>query len=330
MIPLPVIKHVLFEFLDLATSLTVAEVFNLSDNEMIWKNKATQYNLKRQKNRTYKSACFDWAQRMCIKCNHRDGIPNDLFDVRICRFCREDKEYKTICKGTAKKNYYLTDKDLDELKCVYAKNPHYRSGPAMTIYAEKDVVRAFCDKYEVEAGAAMTEKLDWLQQQRDQRGKTIKDGKKKNRDARRKELTEAMTKCGLKIRGDSQLCSGYIDGTIKDWSVDAVVHRMCQVKYLFDYCDIDSCFEEAKRRRYQWELYDEPLFDIAEDIALERHGGYPKVFPWLKEKMDYKKVREQQMEALNNAEKLLNDSYVQMGKIQLGLIDMAETLMLNK
>jgi hypothetical protein len=97
-------------------------------------------------------------------------------------------------------------------------------------------------------------------------------------------LIEKMAEMKMKIRGDSKLCKGFIDGTIKE-SVDYVVERMCQIRYLFDYCDLQHFFDIAKKER-QEELNagyfpDEPLFDHAERLALKEHGDFPKVYPWM-------------------------------------------------
>lgn len=40
---------------------------------------------------------------------------------------------------------------------------------------------------------------------------------------------------GVKFRSDSALCSQYINGT-SDLSLDYVVQRMCEMKYLYEYC----------------------------------------------------------------------------------------------
>jgi hypothetical protein len=85
------------------------------------------------------------------------------------------------------------------------------------------------------------------------------------------------------------LCQKYIDGTIKDYTLDGVVKRMCQMKYIYDYCHMDDCFDIAKERYggYCFNIHDE-----AEDIALELHsnGKYPKEWPWIKRKNKVKEA----------------------------------------
>lgn len=59
-------------------------------------------------------------------------------------------------------------------------------------------------------------------------------------------MVESLNKYKLQLREDSKLCQGYIDGTIKDWTIDQIVERMCQMRFLYEYCDMDDAYQEAK------------------------------------------------------------------------------------
>jgi hypothetical protein len=92
----------------------------------------------------------------------------------------------------------------------------------------------------------------------------------------RKTLLEAkLNEKKLKLRSDSTYCQDYINEKIKV-DVDEVVKRMCQIKFLFDYCNMQ------KYLNMEYNNKNKSLFDNAEELALSKHGGYPDTFPWLK------------------------------------------------
>lgn len=94
-----------------------------------------------------------------------------------------------------------------------------------------------------------------------------------------------MNKYKLTLRNDSKLCTGYINGTIKDLTCKQIAVRMCQMKYLYDYCHMNDCCEEAyesQQEEYRaGYLPDCTVFEQAELIALHKYGNYPNVWPWL-------------------------------------------------
>jgi hypothetical protein len=98
------------------------------------------------------------------------------------------------------------------------------------------------------------------------------------RQTRRKELKTALQNYGLKLRSDSRLCENYIyEG---DHDIDDVVERMCQMKYLFEYCNIRAKIKELKKKSYY--IPNNELFERAEeDILISQGGEYPEQWPWL-------------------------------------------------
>ena len=96
----------------------------------------------------------------------------------------------------------------------------------------------------------------------------------------------AGTQIRPELRNDSELCREFIDGKISN--ISEVVERMCEMKYLYDYCYMEECkdeayeeyIEEKKYKGYCWFRVSER----AEEIALNKYSGgkYPDVFPWLK------------------------------------------------
>ena len=213
-------------------------------------------------------------------------------------------EGKRICKSTAKVQYKLTEKDLAGIECYTVPNPRYRRGPEMTLFDEEDLIKAFCVKHSIEP-KDIDSTLKCIDREKEERKTKRLIAANKKKDKRRKELTDALAQYDLIIRNDSSLCKGYIDGTITNWTVDEVVNRVAQCRFLFDYCDmkrhLDDVHEQRKEERQQ--LYEEKRrfresgdewdsdmeteegdpFDDAERRALRSVGGYPDVWPWMEE-----------------------------------------------
>ena len=111
---------------------------------------------------------------------------------------------------------------------------------------------------------------------------------------RKEKLKNALIICGIKFRSDSKFCSKYIyDGDVK---LKKVVQRMCEMKYLYDYCNmrdiLNNLYSRERSYRYK-EDYDtyvqydhEEIFSRAEKQALKKNGGvYPTIMPWMDSNM---------------------------------------------
>jgi hypothetical protein len=200
-------------------------------------------------------------------------------------------KYRFICKTDIKKKYFIKPDEMLEYESFVVTNTTYGKQD-MTLYKLTDVKDVFCMGYNINRNdnKAIDNKLNKLQkdyQDKLQIKKNIRDEKKEIiMNERKKNLKNALVVYGLELRSDSWLCNGYIDGTIKDWSIRKIVKRMCQMKFLFENCNMDKYFKEAKEERQI--LYDSgirpycSLFEDAEILALENCGGYPKKWDWLK------------------------------------------------
>ena len=69
---------------------------------------------------------------------------------------------------------------------------------------------------------------------------------------RRNELQEALKKYGLQIRDDSKLCHGYIDGSLKDWSLNDVVDMCRQMNWLFTHTNYEKRVHENIQAEYKY------------------------------------------------------------------------------
>ena len=119
------------------------------------------------------------------------------------------------------------------------------------------------------------------------------------RRERQQQMNNALQEAGLELRSDSKLCQKYIDG--EPVNLADVVKRMCQMRYLYDYCNMNECrniaYNKYKKSQYnEYNRYDDDgnndyderpqytVSDMAEKIALQKYsnGKYPDKFPWQK------------------------------------------------
>jgi hypothetical protein len=264
------------------------EDYDKYDIEKTWAEKAKQFRLKKGKG-TWKKACEMFIDDLCEECNDARGRMNDLYEVLLCPECNKLEDYATICKTTAKNKYFLKDEDLEDLDYIETKNKFYRSGSMMKLYCLADVIKIFKKKYHVKSGDDYEDVLEELKEQKEEKSKMLLKNKQKKKNIRKKELVEALEEKGLEFRADSKLCEKYINGgTLKNSQYKdlfAIVKRMCQMKFLYDYCDMDKAFKIAKNEQrhemHEGHYHGEPLHELAEEYALEEKGGYPKKWPWL-------------------------------------------------
>lgn len=257
------------------------------DKDEVWEKKAEKLKLSKPRGKTWKDACEKYSKLLCEECLSEKGSVSEFHNIRLCQTCKRIDKYELICKTAAKSEYHLKDDDLDGLKYITTTNPNYKRKD-MTLYAKKEIIEAFKEKYNIGEDDNISDKLFELDWKRLERGTKVKVTKQNNKQTRRNDLVAALNNVGLKLRNDSKLCKGYINGTLgrDNWTIPEIVNRMCQMNYLYKYCDMDNAFNKAKDEHDE-ELGagyfpDEPLFDVAERIALRTKGGnYPAVWPWL-------------------------------------------------
>ena len=179
-----------------------------------------------------------------------------------------------ITKTNAIQEYFLSSEDLSQLNGVEKRNPHGRKYP-MTLYAKDEIMELLKYKYNTHSIEIVEEKLLELKKNKESRKQSRRNAIIEKRNKRKEQLTFELQKVGLHLREDSKLCQRFIDGSIKDKSIPWIVHRMCQVKYLYDYCHMKDRLREFKHTHGY--IY----FEEMEDIILQEIGGYPNVFPWI-------------------------------------------------
>ena len=223
---------------------------------------------------------------LCVSCQNIRGTMRSRLSIVLCSPCSLKPEYVLISKTKVKTNYKLTDIDLDGLT-AYEGACGY--GMA-TYYSLNDASRRACEKHNT-----TIENLNGVLQQMQMTKKIRKQGLEEERTKRENitrckretELTEQLRLAGLELRTDSALCQQYIQG-LSEHSLDYIVRRMSEMKYLFEYCHMDDCRDIAYKEHCDeleaGYIPDWSVFDRSEEIALEKYsnGRYPIVFPWNK------------------------------------------------
>lgn len=210
----------------------------------------------------------------CIECNKNKGTVRSILKKRLCATCAELPQYTMISRTKSKRDYKLTDGDLTTIQMYEWTNKY----GICNYYTMLDVETIAAKKH----GAPANEVKSVIEQIRQDRMKRCTETKEKRMRLRSDMLKQALNQMGVQLRSDSTYCKGYINGDVKD-PIDTIVNRMCQMKYLYEYCNMDECKEEVYLS-YKDE-YIEPfeISDEAERLALERYsnGKFPKIFPWL-------------------------------------------------
>jgi hypothetical protein len=227
----------------------------------------------------------------CIECSVSGARMTSLTKLYLCGSCKLLDKYKLIYLTTAKTEYFLKEEELDGLSTWHTKNSY---GVICTLYCLVDIIHVFCLKYKInnDLEAVQEKRNELLLIKENRKREKIKRAEEKQEQFERKRkivLMEELNKFGLELRSDSSLCAGYIYGTIDDkYNLEQIVKRMCQMKYLFEYCNMDKYLEEVREehnRIYEAGYYpDGTMFEVAENMALEKHGEnkkYPETWPWL-------------------------------------------------
>lgn len=226
------------------------------------------------------------VDKHCIECKD-ENIKTKLDTLRkiyLCEACQTSDKYVLIYKTHAKRDYFI---DPDELVNCVTYHRKIRS-TVTTLFRKCDILDYFCDQYNIDRNNSVSilKKQNELFAMKEKQKEERKRKKISNKTSRESKLVEELKKYGLKLRSDSKLCKGYIDGTIKDWSIKEIVNRMCEMRYLYDYCDMDGHMQKAyedQQDEYAAGYFpDCTVFEQAELTALQEYGGYPKQWPWLK------------------------------------------------
>lgn len=140
--------------------------------------------------------------------------------IPICKDCRYAwPPLKKITKTTAKRQYSLNDKELDDIRHIETTNPHYASSSPMKLYFVSEVELAAMAKFKVanrnELYALMNQRLE----KRVTRTEQMRRNKLLSKDERKNELKVELKKHGLKLRRDSQIAELYINNSKRGFTL---------------------------------------------------------------------------------------------------------------
>lgn len=220
----------------------------------------------------------------CVECNKR-GYERAKLNIVLCKNCAKLPKYLLICTTKAKKQFFLEDEEFDDLEYMEGSTG-YSFG---FYYYLEEVKRVACEKHNTDIANLenVISRLNIEKQERIER-RTANGIERRNiaTNKRKAKLIKSLNNYGLELRSDSELCKKYIAGDIKE--LDDVVHRMCQMKYLYEYCHMDECKNIAYKNHID-ELNagygpDCSVSEAAEFIALNKYSNrkYPDVWPWMK------------------------------------------------
>jgi hypothetical protein len=227
--------------------------------------------------------------KICQGCHINKGTDSRIFNIKICKECRKTDKFHPISMTRSKNEYLLTSDDLSNLQHYDGMSGY---GPT-TYYSLYDVKQFLSQRDNIEYDNIDSYAKSVLEEKRkkkdEKRAKAAKEKARKNeitQGKRKVKLIEALAKYKLKLRSDSVLCEKYIDGS-KEFTIDEVVQRMCQMKYLYEYCHMDACKQEAyESQREEFNAGYFPDMSVSEQgemIALRKYsnGKYPEIFPWM-------------------------------------------------
>lgn len=184
-----------------------------------------------------------------------------------------------ITKTSAKSDWYLNEKDLENVEYEEARNPRYKCASPMALYKINDIKTVFCNKYNIQQNEESIQlKLNEIEKVKNEKRIKRQQNKNNKEAIRRNDLQECFNRYNLEIRNDSKLCSGYIDGTLKDWTCEQIARRTMEMKFLFEnnnmYDEINK-IKNSYREIGEYYNYDK-VFERAEYNILKRYGGrYP-------------------------------------------------------
>lgn len=218
--------------------------------------------------KNYAIAYLLFMNRWCFCCG-RSGktYKDEYYGFQICVECRKTHPFcKTITAKTCKSQFLLKNEDIATLQCVTPDGWKY--GLYLKIDAEIAANKRYGNIHE----------------------ETKKRENAKNQKAadRETELEDALAVMGLTIHPDSKLCEGYIQGTLRGWSLPKIVEECALMKYLHEYTTYPAVLKKAIKNSIDnykhWKGgYDYKLSYDEEEPFVRQKYPKPDVWPWLKE-----------------------------------------------
>jgi len=122
--------------------------YNQLDFLYYWKHRCRiDYNFISKKKFIWRNKYIQLYKTLCIYCNNKTTLINHFFNIKICEKCtKKNIKYHTICKSHAKRDYFLNDDDLVNIKHIQKKN-NLNSKYPMILYLKNDIINVNKAKY---------------------------------------------------------------------------------------------------------------------------------------------------------------------------------------
>ena len=174
---------------------------------------------------------------------------------------------RRIVSGTAKSDYHLNDDDLARLPVALVLNPYGRNQPPMRLYKVRDVRAVALAKH------GGLEGFERMVQKSEMRKSLLRAGKQEKIDIRRRTLTEALSRYGCELRGDSRLCNAYIQRGAGD--PDRIAEVMAEMRFFHERTRYRDILDENLRAYREWgEHYDyDEESEAAKVQAMREYDG---------------------------------------------------------
>jgi hypothetical protein len=148
----------------------------------------------------------------------------------------------------AKKEFYLSDKDLESMVCKEANNPHYKCASPMKLYLLSDIQEAY--DY-IKTCGILQKRIESREKRSDAAKKRIErqqEFAKQEQNERRSELQQMLKAYNCTLRNDSKLCSDYIDNNIGNkYHIAQVMNEM---KFYFEHTDYKNLMKKDRDSEY--------------------------------------------------------------------------------
>jgi hypothetical protein len=202
------------------------------------------------------------ARRKCCECHAFDSRLRRLHCLELCDYCNGSDKYRLISKSRAIKEHEITATELIPLYFKIFTTPGNH-----TYFLDSDIKDYILDR----DASENSEKCGYIEHM-------------EQKYNRRKQLLAELNGRGLQLRDDSKLCKQFIESKYCNQSLGDVVTRMCQMRYLYDYCNMERCFDFVSYDPFRDSGDKLSHFNRVEKYALDIYSGgiYPPRFPWEK------------------------------------------------
>lgn len=150
-LPCELLEHICFNLdnASLVNFLSTDKNNNNIDNKYFWKRKCiNEYNVKfNKKIKNWKYKYTQLYKNNCVHCCKKTKIFNEFFNEKVCRNCEKAiPKYECISYTKANREYFLTKKDLSNIKFIN-RNNRFNSKYPLKLYLKNDILDYIKNRY---------------------------------------------------------------------------------------------------------------------------------------------------------------------------------------